>query len=916
MFVATIISLGAHAEWVPEVDKLILEMLANRTPPTCIQANIYAMAQVIHPTIDVVKELPCIKHIKNLRTVLSYNTKALAAYRLGNAKVWNQLHTDETSRRQSSIVNVVISILECDNQLKTICLSGSIIPLDGTAEEQSRAIIASFHESGKLLKEWREMTAEMYPDDIELLGSIPKPGDMSPTKLLGGYISHDNCSTANLTGDILCDRILQAGRDAGISEEELVLYQGHCFQHLRNTWFEAIEKFLSNKLASDLKEDMEQIPHQYRVAKTIADLLYQVDKEYSLTANYAKGHGSVYQDWKERFRPGKRYLAPTRVLGGNRQDSSFEGALPVYDGRADMLMFTNECLYSSDNLLQRCLFIALGSMEVIAVLRVASILFLAVVVPLRWLAGHTHELMEYGWGERDMGRAVQMLYNAFQSIEEDGSLLLDEDYIMNIFSPFYAEIPPFKEYLDYFLRQKEGNVNGSDAADARVLPIDEAMVELFWPQRVENRQTTEYCHELAVGVAMTLLTELTNPKKSTHNYINDGALAYAKLTQKEKDASLGKRANNDPSEGNFATFTDVLCTSNRISLGSAAGIGQTRYNKDMNRNHHKLVTGRKYNESESKELEIGIYHCIHEKLQNSLLASGKRNSKRDRKQLQKSLDEQRAQRAKKIEAGLEKKFEDAERDLITISYFHQQYSSPRCWKTRRQALDEFEKLGSKAEKLKCVREQILIRYLGLGWIGAHHPWSKNKYQYLPAELLKHLCDVVIPLQDTEDVPELPPINLPQHSVNYTMGTKSADLLALYNSAHDKEDSIRLKAMIERDRLENSGFGDQLTELQQTSWAIEKIRAGSFKLDMCFMYNDDSNDILQWCQGTITRIVKEKNNCVWVDVEWDKECLKQGDVNMTTERLMKSKWNPTTHEHGSWRENLHHLTKTANNIQLT
>jgi hypothetical protein len=911
------IYLGAHAEWLPEVDKLILEMLANRTPPTCIQANIYAMSQVIHPTIDVVKELPCIKHIKNMRTVLSYNTKALAAYRLGNAKVWNQLHTDETARRQSSIVNVVISILECDNQLKTICLSGSIIPLDGTAEEQSRAIIASFHESGKLLKEWRETTAEMYPEDIELLDTIPKPVDMSPTKLLGGYISHDNCATANKTGDILCDKIIQAGKDAGLNEAELVLYQGHCFQHLRNTWFEAIEKFLSNKLSTDLKEDMDGIPSQFRVAKTIAELLFQVDKEYNLTANYAKGHGSAFQDWKERYRPGKRYLPPTRVLGGTRQDSSFEGALPVYDGRADMLMFTNECLYSSDNLLQRCLFIALGCMEVIAVLRVASLLFLAVVVPLRWLSGNTHLLMGYGWGERDMGRAVQLLYNAFQSIQDDGSLLLDHDYIMNIFSPLYVDIPPFQEYLDYYLREKEGNVVGSGAAEDRVLPIDEAMAELFWPQRVENRQTTEYCHELAVGIAMTLLTELTDPKKSTHKYINDGALAYKNLSQKEKDASLGKRANNDPSEGTFATFTDVLCTSNCISLGSAAGIGQARYNKDMNRNHHSMVTGRKCNATEeSTELEIGIYHRIHEKLQNSLLAAGKKYSKRDRKQIHRALEEQRAQRTKKIEAGLSLKIEAAEREFITISYFHQQYSSPRCWKTARQALDEFEKLGSKAEKLKCVREQILIRYLGLGWAGAHHPWSKYKYQYLPTELLQHLCEVVIPLQDTEQVPREPPINLPQHSVNYSMGTTSADLVALYKTSLDKENGIRLRAMIERDRLENSGFGDQLNELQQTSWAIEKIRAGLFKLDMCFMYNDDSDDILQWCQGTISRIVREKNNCIWVDVKWDKECLKQGDADMTTERLMKSKWNPTTHEHGSWRENLHHLTKTAHDIQLT
>jgi len=89
-------------------------------------------------------------------------------------------------------------------------------------------------------------------------------------------------------------------------------------------------------------------------------LLCQVDKEYSFTANYFKGSGNEYADWKERFRPSKRYLPPVRVLGDNRQDAVFEGALPVYDGRADMLIFTNECLLASDNLLQRLLFIVLG----------------------------------------------------------------------------------------------------------------------------------------------------------------------------------------------------------------------------------------------------------------------------------------------------------------------------------------------------------------------------------------------------------------------------------------------------------------------------------------------------------------------------------------------------------------------------
>ena len=39
------------------------------------------------------------------------------------------------------------------------------------------------------------------------------------------------------------------------------------------------------------------------------------------------------------------------------------------------------------------------------------------------------------------------------------------------------------------------------------------------------------------------------PKKSTHNYINDGILAFNNLPLAEKEASLGMRANNDPSEG-------------------------------------------------------------------------------------------------------------------------------------------------------------------------------------------------------------------------------------------------------------------------------------------------------------------------------------------------------------------------------
>ena len=86
-------------------------MLSNRMPPTCTQANIYAVAKALYPDGDVVVDLPSLKHIKDLRTTLWLVTKTLAAYQLGNAKALKQLHTDATNRRQTSLVNVVISFL-------------------------------------------------------------------------------------------------------------------------------------------------------------------------------------------------------------------------------------------------------------------------------------------------------------------------------------------------------------------------------------------------------------------------------------------------------------------------------------------------------------------------------------------------------------------------------------------------------------------------------------------------------------------------------------------------------------------------------------------------------------------------------------------------------------------------------------
>lgn len=163
-----------------------MEMLSNRTPPSCIQANIFAMAKVIFPEHTIIEALPSIKHIKNLRTAMYTVTKTLAAYQLGKAKQWRQCHSDETSRRQTSLLNLLMGVVTEDNEFKALCIDLAIIAEDGSAEEQSRVItMRVMKELAILLTEWRCTTLEMFPNRPELIEMIPDPSTVDITRMLG-----------------------------------------------------------------------------------------------------------------------------------------------------------------------------------------------------------------------------------------------------------------------------------------------------------------------------------------------------------------------------------------------------------------------------------------------------------------------------------------------------------------------------------------------------------------------------------------------------------------------------------------------------------------------------------------------------------------------------------------------------------
>jgi len=124
------------------------------------------------------------------------------------------------------LVNVVVGLLGTDGVLKLICLSGSIIAEDSTAENQSRAIISSFHESAQLLADWIETTKEMYPGREDLVNLIPKPSSMCVSKLLNGMISTDTCNTTRLTWSTVINHIYRICIEKGMSAKYLKILEG------------------------------------------------------------------------------------------------------------------------------------------------------------------------------------------------------------------------------------------------------------------------------------------------------------------------------------------------------------------------------------------------------------------------------------------------------------------------------------------------------------------------------------------------------------------------------------------------------------------------------------------------------------------------------------------------------------------
>ena len=97
-----------------------------------------------------------------------------------------------------------------------------------------------------------------------------------------------------------------------------------------------------------------------------------------------------------------------------------------------------------DNTLTHNLVVMLSSTEMIAVTRLWSILHIAIVALIRWLARETHKLAEWDWGHVLVSRVLDKSKDDSESIVDDPELIPDESFITGLMDEFADELPPLK----------------------------------------------------------------------------------------------------------------------------------------------------------------------------------------------------------------------------------------------------------------------------------------------------------------------------------------------------------------------------------------------------------------------------------------------------------------------------------------
>ena len=90
-------------------------------------------------------------------------------------------------------------------------------------------------------------------------------------------------------------------------------------------------------------------------------------------------------------------------------------------------------------------------------------------------------------------------------------------------------------------------------------------------------------------------------------------------------------------------------------------------------------------------------------------------------------------------------------------------------------MDELEEIIAQSNKMKCLKDQIIIVHIGLGFKEAHNPCSRDKYEYSAVELLEHFVKVCLSHTKNKNLPKEAPMEHPCLPEFPKLGTTTGDI---------------------------------------------------------------------------------------------------------------------------------------------
>ena len=113
---------------------------------------------------------------------------------------------------------------------------------------------------------------------------IPQPIRINIDKLReGGTITTDTYNTAQKVCSLLVEHI-----NGHVNKQ-------NCMHHLRNVWINGVAKDVNKYMTEFLNKSIDDISSFLRVSPDLAHVICAIHKEFSLTANYPKGHSKQFR---------------------------------------------------------------------------------------------------------------------------------------------------------------------------------------------------------------------------------------------------------------------------------------------------------------------------------------------------------------------------------------------------------------------------------------------------------------------------------------------------------------------------------------------------------------------------------------------------------------------------------------------